>query len=284
MNLMQITRWLGLALMLLAPVAQADEWQSLFDGKTLEGWDGDPRIWSVQDGTITGRTTEEIKLDKNTFIIWRGGQLDNFELELEYRIVNGNSGIQYRSFELPDGKWRIGGYQADFEAGQTYSGILYGEAFRGILAQRGQSTELTRTDGKFEVKVTGSVGESAAIQAAIKKEDWNKYRVVANGFNFQHFINGLKTVDVTDNDQQDRRAVGLLALQAHVGPPMTVQFRNIRLKKLPAPKKSCADCRAPQPWLRCSRTQSRLHAAGRSAEQFRTGYRSHRVYQWLAPG
>jgi type 1 glutamine amidotransferase len=234
---MKITRWLGLAIMLLASAAQADEWQSLFDGKTLDGWDGDPRIWSVQDGTITGRTTEEIKLDKNTFIIWRGGQLDNFELELEYRIVNGNSGIQYRSFELPDGKWRIGGYQADFEAGQTYSGILYGEAFRGILAQRGQSTELTRKDGKFEVKVTGSVGESAAIQAAIKKEDWNKYRVVANGFNFQHFINGLKTVDVTDNDQQDRRAVGLLALQAHVGPPMTVQFRNIRLKRLPAPKK-----------------------------------------------
>ncbi|HAP08679.1 MAG TPA: hypothetical protein DCR20_12695 [Planctomycetaceae bacterium] len=231
------TQWLGLACMLLTSAAQADEWQSLFDGKTLDGWDGDPRIWSVQDGAITGRTTEEIKLDKNTFIIWRGGQLDNFELELEYRIVNGNSGIQYRSFELPDGKWRIGGYQADFEAGQTYSGILYGEAFRGILAQRGQSTELTRTDGKFEVKVTGSVGESAAIQAAIKKEDWNKYRVVANGFNFQHFINGLKTVDVTDNDQQDRRAVGLLALQAHVGPPMTVQFRSIRLKKLPAPKK-----------------------------------------------
>jgi hypothetical protein len=80
MNLTQITRWLGLALVLLAPVAQADEWQSLFDGKTLEGWDGDPRIWSVQDGAITGRTTEEIKLDKNTFIIWRGGQLDNFEL------------------------------------------------------------------------------------------------------------------------------------------------------------------------------------------------------------
>ena len=94
------TQWLGLACMLLTSAAQADEWQSLFDGKTLDGWDGDPRIWSVQDGAITGRTTEEIKLDKNTFIIWRGGQLDNFELELEYRIVNGNSGIQYRSFEI----------------------------------------------------------------------------------------------------------------------------------------------------------------------------------------
>lgn len=236
---MQIRRiMLLLAVMAMASVrVSGDEWQSLFDGKTLEGWDGDPRVWSVQDGVITGTTSEEVKLSSNTFLIWRGGEIDNFELELEYRIVNGNSGIQYRSFELNDGKWRIGGYQADFEAGETYSGILYGEAFRGILAQRGQSTELVRNDGKFEVKVTGSVGESAAIQKSIKKEDWNKYRVVANGYHFQHFINDLKTVDVTDNDEKERRAVGLLALQAHVGPPMTVQFRNVRLKRLPAPKK-----------------------------------------------
>ena len=137
---MQIRRWvLMLAMMVTASVsASGDEWQSLFDGKTLDGWDGYPRVWSVEDGVITGRTTEEVKLDRNTFLIYRGGEIDNFELELEYRIVNGNSGIQYRSFELNDGKWRIGGYQADFEAGETYSGILYGEAFRGILAQRGQ--------------------------------------------------------------------------------------------------------------------------------------------------
>jgi type 1 glutamine amidotransferase len=227
----------GLLLALSACTSlNADDWQEIFDGKTLNGWDGDPRVWSVQDGAITGKTSDDVKLEANTFIVWKGGEVDNFELELEYRIVGGNSGIQYRSFELP-GKWRIGGYQADFEAGTTYSGILYGEAFRGILAQRGQSTELLRNDGKFEVKVTGSVGDSAEIQKSIKKEDWNKYRVVADGFHFQHFINGMKTVDVTDNDLQDRRAVGLLAFQAHVGPPMTVQFRNVRLKKLPAPKK-----------------------------------------------
>ena len=219
--------------------ASADDWETLFDGKTLDGWDGDPSTWSVKDGAITGTTynEEDKKLKGNTFIIWRGGQVDNFELELEYKIVNGNSGIQYRSFEVPNEKWVIGGYQADFEAGDTYSGILYGERYRGILALRGESTELVRNDGKFEKKVTGSVGDTNEIQKKIKKEDWNKYRVVADGFHFQHFINDVKTVDVTDNDLAERRAAGFLALQAHAGPAMEVQFRNIRLKRLPAPKK-----------------------------------------------
>lgn len=226
------------ALLMYGPAA-ADEWETIFDGKTLNGWDGDPQTWSVQDGAITGTTfdDESRKLRKNTFLIWRDGEVDNFELELEYRIVNGNSGIQYRSFELDDDKWRIGGYQADFEAGEKYSGILYGEAFRGILAERGQSTELLRQDGKFQVKVTGSVGDSSEIQKSIRKNDWNKYRIIADGYHFQHFINDLKTVDVTDNDVSERRAAGLLAFQAHVGPAMTVQFRNVRLKKLPAAKK-----------------------------------------------
>lgn len=216
--------------------AEADEWQSLFDGKTLENWDGDPKLWSVEDGAITGRTTPETKLKANSFIIYRGGEFDNFELQLEYKIINGNSGIQYRSFEL-DRPYGIGGYQADFEAGDRYSGILYGEAFRGILADRGLVTEITSRNGKPVVTKVDSVGDSKAIQAKIKKEDWNKYRIVASGHRFQHFINGTKTIECVDNDLANRRASGLLALQIHVGPPMTVQFRNIRIKKLPKVRK-----------------------------------------------
>lgn len=216
--------------------AAAEDWKTIFDGETLTGWDGDPSLWRVEDGTITGQTRDN-SLKKNSFLIWRGGEVDNFELELEYRIIGGNSGIQYRSFELPDGQWRIGGYQADFEAGDRYSGILYGEAFRGILADRGESTELVRTSDKFEKKVAGSVGVSEEIQKKIHKEDWNKYRVVASGYRFQHFINDVQTIECVDSDEAQRRAVGLLALQIHVGPPMTVQFRNIRIKSLPAPKK-----------------------------------------------
>ena len=105
----------------------------IFDGKTLTGWDGDPNYWSVEDGAITGRTTAENPLKHNTFVVWRRGLLDDFELKLQYRIVDGNSGIQYRSFPMPKvGKWSIGGYQADFEAGDTYSGILYDERARGV--------------------------------------------------------------------------------------------------------------------------------------------------------
>lgn len=214
-----------------------DEWQSLFDGKTLDGWDGDPTLWSVKDGAITGKKPADRKLEHNSFIIWRGGNVDNFELELEYRIVGGNSGIQYRSFEVPDKKWAIGGYQADFEAGDTYSGILYGEQFRAILAERGELTELTRRNGEFVKTVVAKFADSAELQKSIRKEDWNSYRIEASGHRFQHFINGNKTIECVDNDLEQRRASGVLAFQIHRGPEMTVQFRNIRLKKLPKTKR-----------------------------------------------
>ena len=225
--------------LLIVPVdtrADEDGFESLFDGTTLKNWDGNPKFWSVEDGTITGQTTANNPTSGNTFIVWRGGELTDFELRLDYKIIGGNSGIQYRSFE-PDAekqKWVVGGYQGDFEAGETYSGILYGERFRGILANRGQKTELVRNDGKFEVKVLGSVGESAEIQSKIKNEDWNSYTITANGFHFVHKINGVTTIDCTDNDEEQRRAAGILALQLHAGPPMKVQFRNIRVKKLNA--------------------------------------------------
>lgn len=239
MNIRLCLALLVATMIISSPITAADEdgWTSLFDGSTLDGWDGDSQLWRVEDGAITGQTTPDTNLKRNSFLIWRGGMVDNFELTLEYRIVNGNSGIQYRSFELEDRDYGIGGYQADFEAGDRYSGILYGEQFRGILADRGESTTLTREDGKFTKQVVGRVGDSAEIQTHIRKEDWNTYRIVADGWRFQHFINGVQTIECVDNDKQQRRAVGLLALQIHVGPPMTVQFRNIRLKKLPAPKK-----------------------------------------------
>lgn len=210
-----------------------DAWQTIFDGKTLDGWDGNPDFWRVEDGCITGETTKDKPTKGNTFIIWRKGETADFELTLDYKIINGNSGIQYRSFEVPNEKWVIGGYQGDFEAGDTYSGILYGERFRGILCNRGQKTVLKKKDGKFAVEVVGSVGDTKEIQAKIKKEDWNSYRIVAKGFHFQHFINDVATADCTDEDTE-RRAKGVLALQLHAGPAMKVQFRNIKIKHLKA--------------------------------------------------
>jgi len=228
---------LGLMLAASATVNADEEWISLFDGETLKNWDGDPTLWSVEDGVITGRTTAETKLKANSFLVYRGGEFDNFELQFDYKIIDGNSGLQYRSFELPDTKWGLGGYQADFEAKDKYSGILYGEKFRGILALRGESTELTANkDGKMIKTVCEQFGNTEEIQAKIKKEDWNSYRIIASGHRFQHFINKTKTIECVDNDLANRRSTGLLGLQIHVGPPMVVQFRKIRIKKLPPAK------------------------------------------------
>lgn len=202
---------------------------SLFNGKDLEGWKGDPKIWSVKDGAITGTTTPQNKITHNTFLVWQGGEIDNFELRLKYRIVAGNSGIQYRSkLRVPE-EWIVGGYQADFEAGSTYSGILYEEGGRGILAQRGQKVVI-RPDGKKDT--LGSTGDSATIQADIKNEDWNEYIITARGNYLRHMINGHITIEVVDEQQEKRADSGILALQAHVGPPMIVQCKDILLTKL----------------------------------------------------
>jgi hypothetical protein len=222
-----------LALAATVGVAWSAE-QNLFNGKDLSGWQGNPQIWSVQDGAITGTTSPKSPIKHNTFLVWTNGTLEDFELRLSYRIVRGNSGIQYRSKVISQGPFGpiVGGYQADFEAGKTYSGILYEERGRGILAQRGQKTIIEEAEGKHQVKVTGSVGDSDDIQAKIKDEDWNDYLIIAKGNHLQHFINGMQAVDVTDRQESKAAKSGILALQIHQGPPMTVQFKNIQLKPL----------------------------------------------------
>ena len=208
---------------------------NLFNGRDLTGWSGNPDLWSVREGAITGVTTSKNPLKHNTFLVWTNGTVDNFELRLSYRIVAGNSGIQYRSDVLSQGEFGpiVGGYQADFEAGKKYSGILYEERGRGILAERGQKTVIKEVEGKTKIKVVGSVGKSEDIQAKIKDEDWNDYRIVAKDNHLQHFINGAQTVDVIDEQESKAAKSGKLALQIHVGPPMTVQFKNIHLTTLP---------------------------------------------------
>ena len=210
-----------------------DGFKSLFNGRDLNGWDGDPQFWSVKDGVINGQTTADNPAKGNTFLIWRDGPLDDFELRVSYRIVGtnpekwGNSGIQYRSKDC--GQWVVGGYQADIETGPTYTGILYEERVRGILAQRGEKVVID-ADGK--VRVVGSAGNSAAIQAALKEEGWNDYEIIAQGNHIVQRINGLVTVDVTDEQPGKRARSGILALQLHAGQPMQVQFKDVRLKRL----------------------------------------------------
>jgi uncharacterized protein (TIGR03067 family) len=224
----------------LAALAAEEGFKSLFNGKDLTGWEGNTDLWSVKDGTITGVTLADPKLTHNTFLVYKGGDVADFELRLSYRIVAGNSGIQYRSKVHSQGAQGpiVGGYQADFEAGKTYSGILYEERGRGILAQRGQKTVIKEADGKTKVEVVGEIAKSDDIQAKIKHEDWNDYVVIAKGNHLQHFINGQQTVDVVDEQSDKGAKSGILALQIHVGPPMTVQFKNIRIKHFAATAKS----------------------------------------------
>ena len=179
---------LPILLTLAAAVLVQAEDNQLFNGKDLTGWEGNPKLWSVQDGAITGKTANEgdAKIKHNTFLVWKGGTVGDFELTFKYRIEKGNSGLQYRSKELPAGENGpiISGYQADFEAGKTYSGILYEERGRGILAKRGEKIVIKADAAdpkKAKIEVTGSVGNSDEIQAAIKHEEWNDFKIIAKG-------------------------------------------------------------------------------------------------------
>lgn len=224
-----------LALALLASLATAKETQ-LFNGKDLTGWEGDPKFWSVQDGAITGASNPENPVPHNTFIIWKGGEPSDFTLTMKFKMTPGddkkytNSGIQYRSKVIDAEKFIVGGYQADFEYGDNYSGILYEEKGRGILAKRGEKVVLTQGEkpGKPKIEVTGKTGDSKEIQAAINKDGWNDYKIVAEGNNVKQYINGHLTVDVTDNTAEAPKS-GVIAFQMHKGPPMKVQFKDIVL-------------------------------------------------------
>jgi hypothetical protein len=224
-----------LLLALLSLPALAGETQ-LFNGKDLTGWEGDAKFWSVKDGVITATATKENAVPHNTFLIWKDGEASDFTLVLKYKMTPGdekkftNSGIQYRSKVIDAEKFIVGGYQADFEYGDKYSGILYEEKGRGILALRSQQVVLKQGEkpAKPKIEVTGSTGDSKEIQAAINKDDWNEYKIVAEGNHVQHFINGKLTADVTDETAEAPKS-GVIALQMHQGPPMQVQFKDIVL-------------------------------------------------------
>ena len=218
-----------LALLALVSTAFAED-KNLFNGKDLTGWKG-LDFWSVEDGCITGRTTKEKPTKGNTFLVYKD-EVADFELTFKYKIIGGNSGVQYRSKLTDEKAFVVAGYQADFEAGKTYSGILYEEKGRGILAQRGQKTVIKEgaAPNKPKIEVAGEVGKSAEIQAKIKADDWNDYRIVAKGGHLQHFINGVQTIDVTDETALGAKK-GILALQLHAGPAMVVQFKDLVLKE-----------------------------------------------------
>jgi Domain of Unknown Function (DUF1080) len=222
--------------------------KSIFDGKTLEGWEGDATYWRAENGVLIGEITPATVLKTNNFIIWKGGEPADFEFKCEVNITkSGNSGINYRSDRFPDVPFALRGYQADIDGNNRYTGQNYEERKRTTLAYRGQITTTNAQTGTFspeavrakvqknawtELKVIGSVGHSDSLKTKIKTEDWNEIHIVARGNRLLHYVNGILMSDVTENDTVNGMAKGLLGVQVHVGPPMKVQYRNMRLKTL----------------------------------------------------
>jgi len=221
---------------------------SIFDGTSLTGWEGDPTYWRAENNTLIGEITPETLLQSNTFLIWQGGELKDFELKTEFRISeNGNSGINYRSELLDTIPFALRGYQADMDGKNTYTGQNYEERKRTTLAYRGEKAAITAqkdpdVPGSLRAnveknawlgrEVLASLGNSDTLRTQIKDGDWNECHLIIQGNRLQHFINGVLMSEVIDNDTINRKSSGLLGLQAHRGPPMKVEFRNILLKEL----------------------------------------------------
>lgn len=226
--------------LLFSTALLAGEKQTLFNGKNLDGWSGNPDLWKASDGAIVGSTVDK-KIGGNTFLVWEGGDVSDFKLTLEAKIVgNNNSGIQYRS-KLADPKtWRVIGYQADIHPAPRYTAMLYSEGTgRGIIAQRGTKVVVDADSGKPKVV------ENAEKVEPIKISEWHEYTVIARGDQLIHKVDGKIAVEISDNHAK-RLASGVIALQLHAGGPMTAYFRNIVLEKFGSDSAAEAEPKKPQ--------------------------------------
>jgi len=205
---------------------------SIFDGKTLAGWEGNPAYWRAENGVLIGEITPASVIKSNTFIVWRNGRPKDFELKLDYRIsAEGNSGINYRSSLVadsvtPGNKFAMRGYQCDLDGGKRYPGNNYEEKGRLFLAVRGQMTHVV---GGRPPVLLSTIGDTDEL-ARLVTDDWNQVHLVVRGNVLTHIINGRVMTVVVDDDVPNRPIDGLIGVQVHVGPPMKVEYRNIRLK------------------------------------------------------
>jgi hypothetical protein len=232
----------------MAMEASEEGFVTIFDGKTLEGWQGDTQYWHVENGNLVGEVTPTTLLNANTFIIWQNGQPSDFELKLEFRIAEkGNSGVNYRSELVDSIPYALRGYQADIDGRNTYTGQNYEERKRTTLAYRGERAMINsqpnpeakgsllaniKNNAWQNREVIGSLGNIDSLKAKISSEDWNQCRLVVKGNLLQHYINGILMSEVIDNDTINAKSSGQLGLQVHVGPPMRVEYRKIELKQL----------------------------------------------------
>lgn len=218
---------------------KADEgFVKIFNGQNFDGWDYDPRYWRVEDGVMVGEVTSELILNRNSFMIWRGGEPADFELKVEYRVSReGNSGLSYRNVQLDDAPYSLSGYQADIDGRdhdprlprQRYVGQAWEERGRRFLARRGQVVQMDETGQSV---IVGSLGNIDELESYVKDGDWNEYHIIVRGNVLIHMINGQMMSMVIDSDPVNRRMEGLIGVQVHTGPPQKIEFRNFRLKEL----------------------------------------------------
>ncbi len=215
--------------------AKSAELRSIFNGKDLTGWDGDPRLWSVKDGAIRGETSAEKPAKGNTFIIWKGGVTKDFELHLSFRCnATNNSGIQYRSRHVAKGKvrnkWVVRGYQHEIRNQlklPSVAGFIYDEGGRrGRTCLVGEKA----TWGKGGKKVTATLIDGPGFEKLFKLDDWNDVVIIAKGTHIQHYLNKKLILDFTDSPKLAYRE-GILAFQLHAGKPMWVEFKDVRIKE-----------------------------------------------------
>lgn len=220
-----------------APAVLAEKSTTLFNGKDLTNWDGDPDLWSVKDGVIHGETTLEHPANGNTFLIWKGGKLADFELRFTFRCNDSNnSGVQYRSkhIETPQAKnkWVVRGYQHEIRNEKklpNVAGFIYDEGGkRGRLCLAGEKA-IWENGAK---KVVGQCISDQEFESLFRLNDWNDVVIIAQGSRIKHYLNDRLILDFTDNDPDLALKEGILALQLHAGKPMWTEFNNIKLRDL----------------------------------------------------
>ncbi|NLN93649.1 MAG: DUF1080 domain-containing protein [Candidatus Hydrogenedens sp.] len=229
MRLGTLPLFLILLTLFLSGTTQGEEngFISLFDGKSLEGWEGKEGAWYIEDGALTAESTADKPCPEAHYLYWKDGEPGNFILRCSYKIAGdgGNSGVHFRSEERPD--WDIWGYQADIEKGFEWTGCLF-QHDRGGVVMRGFKAHIDST-GKKKEQV---LGDPALLLESVHQDDWNDYEIIAEDATIRLIINGTTMCEVEDHDPVYSRRKGHIALQMHPGPPMKIQFKNIRLKIL----------------------------------------------------
>ena len=204
-----------------------DGFVTMFNGKDLTGWEANPAIWSVENGVLIGQSPRGEPYDKQDYIYWAKAEPGDFVLKLKYRLTGrgSNSGIQFRSEKRPN--WDCYGYQADMEEGPQWTGCLFHHS-RGGIVMRGFKGTIT-LEGKDETKQFADPAELAKKYTTEGK--WNEYEISAVGSVITLKINGELMCEVDDRHEKATKK-GIIAFQMHPGPPMKIEFKDVKIKIL----------------------------------------------------